>query len=59
MWRAGANVVAAGEAEVGVSLVDAVITTEDIGRGATAEQRARVRRRLYGMDEAQPSAPKA
>ncbi len=46
--RAGANVVAAGEAEVGVSLVEAVTAADGLSSSEVAEQREAVRRRLYG-----------
>jgi monovalent cation:H+ antiporter-2, CPA2 family len=48
--RAGANVVAAGEAEVGVALVEAVTASENIDHRAAVEQRDAVRRRLYDTD---------
>lgn len=52
LTRAGANMVAAGEAEVGVALVEAV-TAGDAGDAATlARQRNQVRARLYGMQTA-------
>ena len=50
--RAGANVVAAGEAEVGVALVEAVTAGENIDHRAALEQRDAVRRRLYNADSA-------
>ena len=45
--RAGAVVVAAGEAEVGVALAEAVTAGDQIDCGARAEQREAIRRRLY------------
>jgi CPA2 family monovalent cation:H+ antiporter-2 len=48
LQRAGADVVAAGEAEVGVALAEAVTAGELKDLGKTAEQRDAVRRRLYG-----------
>jgi CPA2 family monovalent cation:H+ antiporter-2 len=45
--RAGASVVAAGEAEVGVALVDAVTAGDEVDPVAAAGQRAVVRARLY------------
>lgn len=45
--RAGANVVAAGEAEVGVALAEAVTEGDTIDLVAAAKQRATVRSRLY------------
>ncbi len=48
LQRAGANVVAAGEAEVGVALAEAV-TADDLSDVSKAvEQRDAIRRRLYG-----------
>jgi CPA2 family monovalent cation:H+ antiporter-2 len=47
--RAGANVVAAGEAEVGVALVEAM-TADEVTEGATQrDQRNAVRASLYGI----------
>ena len=46
--RAGASVVAAGEAEVGVSLAEAVTAGDEMDHVAAVEQRDAVRRRLYG-----------
>lgn len=46
--RAGADVVAAGEAEVGVSLVEAVTADDGMESDAALKQRDHVRRRLYG-----------
>ncbi len=46
--RAGATVVAAGEAEVGVSLVEAVTANDGLHCGAAAAQRDEIRRGLYG-----------
>jgi len=48
--RAGANVVAAGEAEVGVALVEAMTASENIDHRAAQEQRNAGRRRLYNAD---------
>jgi CPA2 family monovalent cation:H+ antiporter-2 len=48
--QAGANVVAAGEAEVGVALVEAVTAGENIDHRAAVEQRDAVRRQLYNTD---------
>ena len=45
--RAGATVVAAGEAEVGVALAEAVTAGDQMDHGAAAEQREAIRRRLY------------
>ena len=45
--RAGASVVAAGEAEVGVALVEAMTAGEVSDGGAQAAQRSAVRARLY------------
>jgi monovalent cation:H+ antiporter-2, CPA2 family len=51
--RAGANVVAAGEAEVGVALAEAVTVGDQMGHAAALEQRDAVRRQLYeGSDGA-------
>ncbi|GEJ58409.1 cation:proton antiporter [Anaeromyxobacter diazotrophicus] len=50
--RAGANVVAAGEAEIGVALVEAMTAGELADGAALADQRDAVRARLYG-----PGAP--
>jgi CPA2 family monovalent cation:H+ antiporter-2 len=47
LQRAGANVVAAGEAEVGVALAEAVTGDELIDLGKAAEKRDTIRRRLY------------
>ncbi|MFN7995767.1 MAG: cation:proton antiporter [Bryobacteraceae bacterium] len=47
LQRAGANVVAAGEAEVGVALAEAVTAEEPIDVGKAVEQRDAIRRRLY------------
>ena len=49
LQRAGADVVAAGEAEVGVALAEAVTGDERIDLGKATEERDTVRRRLYGM----------
>jgi monovalent cation:H+ antiporter-2, CPA2 family len=48
LQRAGANVVAAGEAEVGVALAEAVTAGEQKDPGKALEQRDAIRRRLYG-----------
>lgn len=48
--RAGANVVAAGEAEVGVALAEAVTGSENVDDRALVKQRDEVRRSLYNMD---------
>lgn len=45
--QAGANVVAAGEAEVGVALAEAVTASDQIDYRAAEEKRDAVRRRLY------------
>jgi monovalent cation:H+ antiporter-2, CPA2 family len=45
--KAGANVVAAGEAEVGVALVEAVTGSDNIDDRAAMQQRDAVRRSLY------------
>jgi len=50
LGRAGANVVAAGEAEVGVALVEAMTADENIDDRAALEQRDAVRRGLYHPD---------
>ena len=49
LQRAGADLVAAGEAEVGVALAEAVIADEPVDLRDTAEQRAAIRGRLYSM----------
>ncbi len=46
--RAGADVVAAGEAEVGVALAEAVTVGDGLEHGALLAQRDAVRSRLYG-----------
>ncbi len=51
LQRAGANVVAAGEAEVGVALAEAVTAEELKGVGKSVEQRDAIRRRLYGTSK--------
>lgn len=54
--RAGASVVAAGEAEVGVALVEAM-TADDVSECAAQElQRNAVRTRLYGTGSITPPA---
>jgi CPA2 family monovalent cation:H+ antiporter-2 len=45
--RAGANVVAAGEAEVGVALAEAVTSDDEMDFPEAAEHREEIRRRLY------------
>lgn len=45
--RAGATVVAAGEAEVGVALAEAVTAADGLDHGAVTEQREAIRRSLY------------
>jgi CPA2 family monovalent cation:H+ antiporter-2 len=45
--QAGANLVAAGEAEVGVALAEAVIAEDEMACGDAAEHRDLVRRSLY------------
>ena len=45
--RAGAAVVAAGEAEVGVALAEAVVAGDGTDHGAAAEYRDAIRRHLY------------
>jgi CPA2 family monovalent cation:H+ antiporter-2 len=54
LTRAGASVVAAGEAEVGVALVEAVAAGDEGAAGAAGEQRAAVRARLYGAGSPTP-----
>jgi len=46
--RAGANIVAAGEAEVGVALAEAVAASGGSNHEAAAKQRMETRGRLYG-----------
>jgi CPA2 family monovalent cation:H+ antiporter-2 len=53
LQRAGANVVAAGEAEVGVALAEAVTAGEPQDDGKAVEQRDAIRRRLYGASKAE------
>lgn len=57
--HAGASVVAAGEAEVGVALAEAVTAGEATPCDARSEQRSQVRERLYahGGAVSSPSAP--
>ncbi len=50
--RAGAAVVAAGEAEVGVALAEAVTAADQMDSGAMAQQREAIRRRLYDPPKA-------
>lgn len=45
----GADVVAAGEAEVGVALAEAVVAHEQIDVAVAAKQREEIRRNLYSM----------
>ncbi len=52
--RAGASVVAAGAAEVGVALVEAMTASDAVARGTQADQRQAVRAQLYGTDTAAP-----
>jgi CPA2 family monovalent cation:H+ antiporter-2 len=54
--RAGASVVAAGEAEVGVALAEAVTADDKTDYRATVEQRDAVRRRLYNTVSSAPPA---
>ena len=51
--RAGATVVAAGEAEVGVALAEAVTAGDKLGLGEAVEQREFIRRRLYETPNAE------
>jgi CPA2 family monovalent cation:H+ antiporter-2 len=51
--RAGANVVAAGEAEVGVALAEAVASGNRVDPGEAAEQREAIRGRLYHIAAAE------
>jgi CPA2 family monovalent cation:H+ antiporter-2 len=51
LQRAGANVVAAGEAEVGVALAEAVIHDKLKDIDAVVAQRDEIRRRLYGTSK--------
>jgi K+:H+ antiporter len=46
--NAGASIVAAGEAEVGVALAEAVTADDNIAPGAAIGQRTVIRSRLYG-----------
>ena len=57
--RAGADVVAAGEAEVGVSLAEAVTAEDAMDPGARAAQRAALRRGLYDGEDPGPGEPRA
>lgn len=50
--RAGAAVVAAGEAEVGVALAEAVTAADDMDHGAAAKHRDAVREHLYDTSDA-------
>jgi CPA2 family monovalent cation:H+ antiporter-2 len=52
LQRAGANVVAAGEAEVGVALAEAVTAEDRMEAGEAAEQRRAIRSRLYSSPTA-------
>lgn len=45
--RAGASVIAAGEAEVGVALAEAVTAADEMDFGEAAEHREEIRKRLY------------
>jgi CPA2 family monovalent cation:H+ antiporter-2 len=47
LYRAGAAVVAAGEAEVAVALAEAVSASDEIDQGALARRRDDIRRHLY------------
>ena len=49
--RAGAAVVAAGEAEVGVALAEAVTAADEMEHGAAAEHRDAVRSHLYDAQD--------
>ncbi|HOX46598.1 MAG TPA: cation:proton antiporter [Myxococcota bacterium] len=57
--RAGASVVAAGEAEVGVALVEAMTADQLTDGGAQADQRSAVRARLYGTAPPAPPSTEA
>lgn len=57
--RAGASVVAAGEAEVGVALVEAMTTDQVPNGGAQADHRNAVRARLYGPGLSVPPSTEA
>ncbi|MFA5203989.1 MAG: cation:proton antiporter [Lentisphaeria bacterium] len=50
--RAGATVVAAGEAEVGVALAEVVAAPDPMSGGAAADHREAIRRRLYALPNA-------
>jgi CPA2 family monovalent cation:H+ antiporter-2 len=52
--RAGATVVAAGEAEVGVALAEAVTAGDKMDLGAAAEHREAIRSRLYDAPSTSP-----
>ncbi|HWR16901.1 MAG TPA: cation:proton antiporter [Terriglobales bacterium] len=54
---AGADVVASGEAEVGVALAEAVTRADNADFRFIAEQRETVRRRLYGTDSLATAHP--
>lgn len=54
--RAGANVVAAGEAEVGVALAEAVTAGDRTDYRAVSEQRDAIRHRLYDAESILPSS---
>lgn len=56
--RAGATVVAAGEAEVGVALAEAVTAGDQMDCVGAAEHRAAVRRSLYDTSSAEPAKNK-
>lgn len=53
LQRAGASVVAAGEAEVGVALAEAVTAGDNLEPAAAAAQRETLRTRLYALPEAE------
>jgi CPA2 family monovalent cation:H+ antiporter-2 len=54
--RAGADVVAAGEAEVGVALAEAVTARDQMGSHAAAEHRQAIRHRLYDTPKSESEA---
>ena len=56
---AGANVVAAGEAEVGVALAEVVTAADERACSVAAEQRETIRRRLYNVPNAPKASPKS
>jgi K+:H+ antiporter len=55
--RAGASVVAAGEAEVGVALFEAMTADEPTDGATQAERRSAVRTRLYGAGASERPPP--